>query len=225
MVENLLKVILVLKGLQQAGHLRMLNVFRLQSTKIGNWRCDSWKLIWGFQNLRVLCLRFPRFWQRATVANDLNQTPTNEPYFLKKVITGDKWWTYGYDPKVKAQSSQWMLPGFAHQKQVWQSCSKIKTILTVCFDWEGDVPHSTPLQAKQFIRSTSSIFLVGWEMQHDESSRSYGQLVIGSFITSIRPHMHHVLCRVFWQNIKSPRWLKPPIAQIRCSVTSSFSQN
>ena len=36
MVENLLKVIHVLEGLQQAEHLRMLNVYRWQSTKISN---------------------------------------------------------------------------------------------------------------------------------------------------------------------------------------------
>ena len=36
---------------------------------------------------------------------------------------------------------------------------------------------------------------------------SYGQLVIGSFITTTHPLIHHVSCRVFWQNIKSPGWL------------------
>ena len=36
MVENLLKVIHVLEGLQQTEHLRMLNVEGLQSTKINN---------------------------------------------------------------------------------------------------------------------------------------------------------------------------------------------
>ena len=35
-VENLLKVIHVLEGLQQAEHLRMLNVDGLQSTKISD---------------------------------------------------------------------------------------------------------------------------------------------------------------------------------------------
>ena len=34
MVENLLKVIHVLEGLQQIEHLRMLNMYRLQSPKI-----------------------------------------------------------------------------------------------------------------------------------------------------------------------------------------------
>ena len=36
--------------------------------------------------------------------------------------------------------------------------------------------------------------------------------------------MHHVSCRDFWQNIKSPRWLSPPIDQIWCPATSGISQ-
>ena len=39
----------------------------------------------------------------------------------------------------------------------------------------------------------------------DSEGCSYGQLVIGSFITTTHLLVHHVLCRVFWQNIKSPR--------------------
>ena len=34
--------------------------------------------------------------------------------------------------------------------------------------------------------------------------------------------MHHIMCRVFWQNIKSPTWLSPTTAQIWCPVTSGF---
>ena len=43
----------------------------------------------------------------ALVANALSQTATNEPDFLKKVITGGESWVYGYDPEMKARSSQW----------------------------------------------------------------------------------------------------------------------
>ena len=39
--ENLLKVIHVLEGLQQAEHLRMVNVYSLQLTKIGDWQCEN----------------------------------------------------------------------------------------------------------------------------------------------------------------------------------------
>ena len=36
------------------------------------------------------------------------------------------------------------------------------------------------------------------EMQHDENDSSCGQLVICSFIMTMRLLMHHVLCRDFW---------------------------
>ena len=77
----------------------------------------------------------------AAIANDLIQTSTNEPDFLKKVITRDESWIYSYDLEMKAQPSQWMLPVFPHLKKTWQSCSKIKTMLIVFFDWEGVVHH------------------------------------------------------------------------------------
>ena len=59
----------------------------------------------------------------------------------------------------------------------------------------------------------------------DSEGRSYGQLVIGSFIKTTRSFMHYVLGRVFWQNIKSPRWLSPRRDQIWHSETSGLSQN
>ena len=55
---------------------------------------------------------------RATVANDLIPTATNELDFLKKVITRDERWVYGYDLEMKAQSSQWKSPGSPCLKMV-----------------------------------------------------------------------------------------------------------
>ena len=68
-------------------------------------------------------------------------------------------------------------------------------------------------------------------------SRNYGN-VIGSFIMTTHLLMqvssriitgwyvmilvHHILCRVFWWNIKSPRWLSPHTAQIWHPVTPGF---
>ena len=43
----------------------------------------------------------------------------------------------------------------------------------------------------------------------DSEGCSYRQLVIGSFITTMCPVVHHVLCRVFLQNIKSPMTQTP----------------
>ena len=52
----------------------------------------------------------------------------------------------------------------------------------------------------------------------DSEGCGYGQLVIGSSITT-HPLMHHFSCRVFWRNILSPRWLSSPYRPdlVRCN--------
>ena len=77
----------------------------------------------------------------ATIASDFIQTTTDEPYFLKKVITGDEWWAYSYNLEIKAQFYQCKLPGSPCPKKAWQSPSNIKTTLTAFFDWEGVIHY------------------------------------------------------------------------------------
>ena len=43
------------------------------------------------------------------VANDKN--------VIKKIITGDESWVYGYDPETKQQSSQWKFPSEPRPKK------------------------------------------------------------------------------------------------------------
>ena len=50
---------------------------------------------------------------------------------------------------------------------------------------------------------------IGRNYLDDSEGCIYGQLVIGSFIRTMRQLMHHFSCKVFWQNIKSLRWLSP----------------
>ena len=125
-----MKLIHVLEGLQQAEPLRMLNMHGLQSTEIGDQQRRELEADLGIpkttvseiltQDLDRKCvmakfvLQFMLPEQKehhAAVANDLIQTTTNEPHFLKKVTTGDEWWVCGCDPETKAQSSQWKPPG------------------------------------------------------------------------------------------------------------------
>ena len=61
--------------------------------------------------------------------------------FLKKVITGDESWVYGYDPETKQQSSQWKHASSPRPKKARQSRSKIKSMLIVFFYYEGVVYH------------------------------------------------------------------------------------
>ena len=95
-------------------------------------------------------------------ANDLIQTATNEPDFLKKVTTGDESWVCGRDPERKAQSSQCKLPGSPGScpKKLQQSCSKIKTMLTVFLDGNVLSFMSTPLQDKQLVEYYFNV--LGW---------------------------------------------------------------
>ena len=92
----------------------------------------------------------------AAVAIDLIPTATNEPDFLKEVIMGDESWVYGCDPEMKAQSFQWKSPGPPHLNKVHQHCSKMKTMLTVFFDWKVVVHR----EANQLIRSSTSMFFI-----------------------------------------------------------------
>ena len=106
MVENLLKVIHILEGLQQAEHLRMLNVYvgcNLQRSATDSLRTRTDLGIPNStvseiltQDLSMECVMakfIPRLLlpeqkeYRAVLANDLIQTATNEPDFLKETIT------------------------------------------------------------------------------------------------------------------------------------------
>ncbi|GFW64306.1 mariner Mos1 transposase [Trichonephila clavipes] len=59
--------------------------------------------------------------------------------FLKKIITGDETWVYGYDPETKQQSSQWKFLSEPRPKKARQSRSNIKSMLIVFFYYEGIV--------------------------------------------------------------------------------------
>ena len=65
----------------------------------------------------------------AEVTQDLLETASSDPDFLKKVITRDESWVYGYDPETKAQSSQWKSPVSPWPKKMQQSWSKVKVML------------------------------------------------------------------------------------------------
>ena len=73
----------------------------------------------------------------ASAANDLIQTATNEPDFLRKVLTRDESRVCGRDLETKAQSSQWRPPGSSHPKKVQQSYSKIKTMFSTVEETRG----------------------------------------------------------------------------------------
>jgi len=61
--------------------------------------------------------------------------------FLKRIVTGDETWVYGYDMETKKQSSQWIFPGEPKPKKALQCRSNVEVLLIGFFDWQGVVYH------------------------------------------------------------------------------------
>ena len=91
----------------------------------------------------------------------------------------------------------------------------------ICIKFCIELEYSS-MEAIQIVQKSFGDDSMSAEMQNNKNGFHYGQLVIGSFITTMHLLMHHTLCRVFWRNIKSPRWLSPPTAQIWCLRLPAF---
>ncbi|XP_029665557.1 uncharacterized protein LOC115236955 [Formica exsecta] len=86
-------------------------------------------------------LNFDQEQCRMDIAQELLNEVNDDPELLKRVITGDETWVYGYDVETKAQSSQWKLPEEARPKKACQVRSNVKVLLTVFVDFNGIVYH------------------------------------------------------------------------------------
>ncbi|GFY13981.1 mariner Mos1 transposase [Trichonephila clavipes] len=103
-------------------------------------------------NMRRVSAKFvPRLltedqqFQRLATSFDWFQSASDDPEFMKLIITGDESWVYGYDPETKQESSQWNPPGSPRPKKARQVRSKIKVMLIVFFDADGIVhPEHAP---------------------------------------------------------------------------------
>ncbi|KAJ4434985.1 hypothetical protein ANN_23557 [Periplaneta americana] len=76
---------------------------------------------------------------RVRVCRDLMSEVQNDSNFLKKIVTGDESWCYGYDPESKQASSQWKTPNSPRPKKARQVRSSVKIMLICIFDVNGIV--------------------------------------------------------------------------------------
>jgi len=142
----------------------------------------------------------------AAVAQDLLETANNDPHFLKKVITGDESWVYGYDPETKAQSSQWKSPESPCPKKARQSRSNVKVMLTITNNYYIEV---LPRLRDAVRRKRQQLWARGdWHLHHDNAPAHSSALVQILFVK------HHIT-----------QVCQPPTAQIWLPVTSGFSRN
>ena len=75
------------------------------------------------------------------IAQEMFTTLNDNPDLLKKVITGEKSWMYGYDIQTKAQSSHWKRPGESRPKKARQVRWNGRICLLFFFDCNGVVHH------------------------------------------------------------------------------------
>ena len=78
---------------------------------------------------------------RSEIAQDNLEMVSDDEKVLKKVMTGDESWVYGYDPETKQQSSQWKRLDEPRPKKARQSRSHVKSMVIIFFDCEGVVHY------------------------------------------------------------------------------------
>ncbi|XP_020299181.1 putative uncharacterized protein FLJ37770, partial [Pseudomyrmex gracilis] len=126
---------------------RRLTVRELESD-LGIPKTTVWRILTENLAMARVCAKFiPKLLMAEQknlcfeIAQDNLEMISNDENVLKKIITGDESWVYGYDPETKRQSSQWKHASSPRPKKARQSRSKVKTMLTVFFDYEGVVHH------------------------------------------------------------------------------------
>ncbi|UYV74212.1 CLCN3 [Cordylochernes scorpioides] len=70
-----------------------------------------------------------------------SRSDKDDPELLKRVITGDETWIYGFDSETTQQASEWRFKKEPRPKKARKAPSKVKVMLTVFFDYQGIVHH------------------------------------------------------------------------------------
>ena len=86
-------------------------------------------------------LNFEQKQRQMEVAQESLNEVNDDAELLKRIITGDETWLYGYDVETKSKLSQWRHSGSPRPKKARQVRSNVNVMLTVFFDFNGVVHH------------------------------------------------------------------------------------
>ncbi|UYV85112.1 SYNJ1 [Cordylochernes scorpioides] len=78
--------------------------------------------------------------RKETASLNLEAT-TDDPKLLKRVITGDETWIYGFDLETTQQASEWCFKNEPRPKKARKAPSEVKVMLTVFFGYQGNIHH------------------------------------------------------------------------------------
>ncbi|UYV65520.1 hypothetical protein LAZ67_3004584, partial [Cordylochernes scorpioides] len=93
---------------------------------------------------------------KKTASLNLEAT-TDDPEFMKWVITRDEKWIYGFDSETIQQASEWRFKNEPRPKKARKAPSKVKVMLTVFFDYQGIVHHEFQQQGSTITGSFEAI--------------------------------------------------------------------
>ncbi|UYV78392.1 hypothetical protein LAZ67_16001165 [Cordylochernes scorpioides] len=78
--------------------------------------------------------------RKETASLNLEAT-TDDPELLKRVITGEETWIYGFDSETTQKASEWRFKNEPRPKKARKAPRKVKVMLTVFFDYQGIIHH------------------------------------------------------------------------------------
>jgi hypothetical protein len=138
---------------------------------------------------------------RVAICQELLDLASEYENFLKRIITSNETWVYGYDVEKKMQSSQWVGKNLLRLKKPWQVRSNVKVMLAVFFDIKGVVHHEflcqgqrvnhwyylemlkCPPKRKRQERKTSFVGKQSWFVHHDIAP-AHTSLLIRDFLSN-----------------------------------------
>jgi hypothetical protein len=80
-------------------------------------------------------------YQRAASSVEFVEMSDDNRNVLKRIVMGDESWCFMCDPETKRQSATCMSPKKPKVQKVRMQKSRVKTILTACFDAKGIIHH------------------------------------------------------------------------------------
>ncbi|UYV64521.1 hypothetical protein LAZ67_3001082 [Cordylochernes scorpioides] len=120
--------------------------------------------------------------RKETASLNLEAT-TDDPELLKRVITGDETFIYGFDSETTQQSSEWRFKNEPRPKKARKAPSKVKVMLTVFFDYQGIVHHEFQQQGSTI---TADSYL-GVLRRLREAIRTISRRLVANGLHSCRP--------------------------------------
>ena len=165
-----------------------------------------------------------------TIAQEMLNDVDDDPDLLKRVITDEEKWVYGYDFETKVQSSQGKHTESLRPKKARQVQSNVKVLLTVFFDYHGVVHQEFSRQGRMvnkefYLEVMRRLREVIWKKRpelwknnswllHHDNAPAHSSLLVRNFLaknnTEIKPEPPYspdlVPCDFFlFLRLKRPR--------------------